>query len=393
MSLSLFPQETKARSASYYYDKGEESLLNKSYKTALAQFNECLRIDPYYMSAYYSRAIARDHLGDKQGALTDYNIYLETKPLDKEALFSRAVARYDFGQWAMSKEDFLSLLKLPPGGETNTVYFQIGREDIGASKGFTTSGSLTPTYFNYLGLIETKLSDFTMALHYFDSAIRLSSANPDLFLNRGIARQNSGDTLGAKSDFEVALQINPDSYMASHNLAVLSVASQNNEQSEKLLTEAIEKNPTLPFSYAERGSLRMKTGNLPGALQDYSEAIRLDPGEPEYWLNRGIIKEQLNDYRGALADYQQAIKLKPDYEKVWLNHGNALVKLNRVKEAIEDYTVAITYYPEYGLAYYNRSVAYHRLAKKAEACKDLTQAIALGMKVEPGMLAKICTDK
>ncbi|MBK8292982.1 MAG: hypothetical protein IPK96_20630 [Flammeovirgaceae bacterium] len=84
------------------------------------------------MAAYYSRAIARDHLGDKQGALTDYNIYLETKPLDKEALFSRAVARFDFGQWAMSKED-------------------------------------------------------------------------------------------------------PDSYMASHNLAVLSVASQDNELSEKLL--------------------------------------------------------------------------------------------------------------------------------------------------------------
>lgn len=117
VSFSVFPQEAKAKSASYYFDKGEESLLNRSYKTALAQFNECLRIDPYYMAAYYSRAIARDHLGDKQGALTDYNIYLETKPLDKEALFSRAVARFDFGQWAMSKEDFLNLMKLPPEAE------------------------------------------------------------------------------------------------------------------------------------------------------------------------------------------------------------------------------------------------------------------------------------
>jgi hypothetical protein len=55
--------------------------------------------------------------------------------------------------------------------------------------------------------------------------------------------------------------------------------------------------------------------------------------------------------------------------------------------------VAITYYPDYGLAYYNRSVAYHRLGKKVEACKDLTQAIAFGIKVEPGMLVKICADK
>lgn len=389
----VFAQETKSRSASYYYTKGEESLLTKSYKTALAQFNECLRIDPYFMPAYHSRAIVREHLGDKQGALTDYNIYLEKQPTDKEVLFSRAVARYDFGQWAMAKEDFLNLLKIPAGGETNTVYFQIGREDVGASKGFTTSGSLTATYFNYLGLIETKLNNYTGAVYYYDSALQLSPSNPDLFLNRGLARQNLGDTVAAKADFEQTLKINPDSYMASHNLAVLSAASNNSEQSEALLTEAIDKNPTLPFSYAERGSLRMKTGNQSGALQDYTEAIRLEPTEPEYWLNRGIIKEQLNDFQGALSDYQQALNLKPDFDKGWLNHGNALVKLKRPKEAIEDYTVAITYYPDYGLAFYNRSIAYQRLGKKTEACNDLTRAKALGIVIDSVMNLKICGNK
>jgi tetratricopeptide (TPR) repeat protein len=124
MTLNLFAQtETRPRNSSHYYEKGEEALRSKSYKTALAHFNECLRLSPYFMDAYYSRAMAREGLGDKQGALTDYNIYLESKPEDKEALFSRAVSRYDYGQWAVAKEDFLKLLSLPEGGETNTVYF------------------------------------------------------------------------------------------------------------------------------------------------------------------------------------------------------------------------------------------------------------------------------
>ena len=390
--LPALSQETKARSAAYYFQKGEESLQNKSYKTALAHFNECLRLSPYFMEAYYSRALTREGLGDKQGALTDYNIYLEAKPEDKEALFSRAVTRYDFGQWAAAKEDFQKLLTMP-GGETNTVYFQSGAGGDGVTRAFTAQGNLTATFLNYLGLTETKLKNFKVAQLHFDSAIHINPTNPDLFLNRGLTKLLASDSVGATSDFKQTLILNPESSLAKHNLAILSTNTSNTFESEKLLTEAIENDPKLPYSYAERAVIRMKSGNWKGALTDYTEAIKLDTKEADYWLNRGIIREQHNDLNGALNDYKQVLTLSPNYEKGWLNHGNALVKLNRMTEAIEDYTAAITFYPDYGLAYYNRSIAYHRLGKKVEACKDLTQAIVLGMKVEQSMRAKICTDK
>jgi tetratricopeptide (TPR) repeat protein len=378
------------RNASYYFEKGEEALKSKSYKTALAHFNECLRISPYYMEAYYSRAIAREGLGDKQGALTDYNIYLETKPEDKEALFSRAVARYDYGQWAVAKEDFLKLLTMPEGGETNTVYFQTNQSADGATKIFTAHHNLKSTILNYLGLIETKLKNYPQAIQYFNSAISIHSNEPDYYLNRGITNMLAGDSANAITDFEYTLSINPESSLARHNLAVLKKSTTTNTDTETLLTEAIDKNPKQPYSYAERGMVRMKAGNLNGALQDYDEALKLDPKEPDYWLNRGLIKEQLKDLTGALADYQQVITLRADYEKGWLNHGNLLVKLNRLQEAVEDYTVAITYYPEYGLAYYNRGLTWHRLGNKMEACKDIEQAIRLGMNVPEKAMTTIC---
>jgi len=115
------------RTAQYFFDKAEsahtarsyKTALARSYKTALAHLNECLRLDPYFMEAYFNRAQVREALGDKQGALTDYNIYLERNPENKEALFSRAVSRFEYGQWAMAKEDFQKLLKLAISGETN----------------------------------------------------------------------------------------------------------------------------------------------------------------------------------------------------------------------------------------------------------------------------------
>lgn len=381
-------QEVKSRSAVYYFEKGEDALKSKSYKTALAHFNECIRLSPYYMDAYYSRALVRESMGDKQGALTDYNIYLDAKPEDKEALFSRAVGRYNYGQWAVAKEDFQKLLTMP-GGETNTVYFQSDYSGGGVTKAFTAQDNLTPTFLNYLGLIETKLTNYKIANEHFESAIKLNPSNADFYLNRGLAKLLAGDSAAAKSDFQQTLTLNAESSLAKHNLAVLTSYSDNSSEKEKLLTEAIESNP-LPYSYAERGSLRMKTGNLAGALSDYSEAIRLDPTEVDYWLNRGIVKEQSNDVKGALADYKRVLELKPDYEKGWLNHGNASVKLNRLSDAIEDYTVAITYYPEYGLAFYNRALTYHRMGKKELACKDLTIATRYMIVVEQKIFDAIC---
>jgi tetratricopeptide (TPR) repeat protein len=390
----LFAQTLRSHSsANYYYEKGEEALKKHAYKTALGHFNECLRIDPYFMIAYYSRAITREGLGDKQGALTDYNIYLEARPEDKEALFSRAVSRYDFGQWAVAQEDFLKLLKLPAGGETNTVYFQTSQSADGITKAFTAQNNLKGTILNYLGLIETKLENFEEAIGYFNRAIDLNPTDPDYFLNRGITHLTKGDSINAVKDFEETLRLNPESSLARHNLAIVNKSNSYVNDSETLLNEAIEKNPALPYPYAERGLLRLKKGDQIGALEDYNEAIKINPKEPDYWLNRGIIKEQSKDLQGALEDYKQVITLKPDYEKGWLNHGNVLVKLNRFEDAIEDYSVAIFYYLEYGLAYYNRGIAYHRIGKLNEACNDLTKAKSLQIKVDPKMMSKICHTK
>ncbi|MCW5910867.1 MAG: tetratricopeptide repeat protein [Cyclobacteriaceae bacterium] len=383
----LWAQEK--RTAQHYFDKGESAFTVRLYKTALAHFNECLRLDPYFMQAYFSRGQVREALGDKQGALTDYNIFIEINPENKEALFSRAVSRFEYGQWAMAKEDFIKLLTLPAGGETNTVFFQTQEGDDGAGRAFSAGNNLRPMLFDYLGQIELKLKNYAQAVTCFDSAIMLEPDQPNFFLGRGLALQQAGDSSKARLDFKRVLQMDTDNSLARHNLALLG-NDHHSAETEKLLTEAIEANPKLPYSYAERGLLRLNSGNLQGALSDYNEAIKIEAGNHEYYLDRGLIKERMHDFAGALADYKQVIILKPEFEKGWLSHGNVMVKLNRFNDAIEDYTTALTYYPEYGLAFYNRAQAWHRLGKYTEACSDLKQAKELGVPVHAKTEAVIC---
>ncbi len=372
------------------FDLGELAIEKKAYKTALAHYNECLRLDPYFWDAYHSRAFTKEKLGDTKGALTDYNIFIQSKPENMEALFTRAILRYNYGQWAVAKEDFIKLLKTK-SGETNTVFYQTDQTG-NTNKMITVQGNMKANYLNYLGLIDWKMNNYKSAIKYLDSAIKDNPKEADFWINRGLVKQSSRDTAGAVQDYKSALALDMEHPIASHNLAVLSGFQGDQKEAEKLLTEAIEKNPKLSYSYEERGYLRMKSKNWKGALTDFNDAILLAPAEPDNWLNRGITKEKLKDFNGAMTDYTQAIKLKIDYERAWLNRGNLLVKLNRIKEALEDYSLAITYYPDYGLAFYNRALAHHKMGKLKEACADLLQAQKLRTQIEPKIMASICKN-
>ena len=375
------------KSADYYFFEGEKALEENKYMQALAHYNECLRIDPYYMEAYHSRGSAKEGLGDIKGALTDYSIYVEKRPTETDALFSRGVLRYKLGQYLPARQDFMSLLKLPPG-ETNKIFF---RQDAGGTdKIFTMQGANHSSSFNYLGLIETKMKNYKKAIEYMDSALRLDPSEPHYFVNRGIVKEHLQDTVGAIADYQRALAIDPSEGIAIHNLAVIKRSRGLENESERLLDQAILQNPSLPYPYAARAYYRLNHKDLKGALEDYEKVIELDNTDEESWLYRGMVKEKLKDDDGAFVDYTQAITLKNDYPRAWLTRGNLLTKLDRLSDALEDYAVAITWYPEYGLAFYNRAVTKQKMGKLKEACEDLLTAEKLAVKIQSGLKEKIC---
>jgi tetratricopeptide (TPR) repeat protein len=375
------------RNATYFFQKGEDAVDAQNYEAALAHFNECLRLDPYYMEAYYSRAQVRESMGDSKGAITDFSIYLESKPENTDALFSRAMLRYQYKQWVVAREDFLKLLLAPPG-ETKSIFFAPDKE--GGIAIATTQSNMTASILNYLGMVDTKLKNYKSAIQFLDSAIKLEPRNSELFVNRGWAHQEMQDTIQATTDYQKAMTLNPEGSLARYNLASLTAKKGNLKAGEKLLTEAITRNPEEPHFLIARAINATAQGNYPKALLDYNAAIQLDTSNPDAWMRRGLIKVKLKDLNGALVDYTQSIKLKDNNETVWLLRGDLMVQLNKVKDAIEDYTVAITHQPEYGIAFYHRGIARQRSGDLKEACEDLKQAQSLKVKVDEKSMSLSC---
>ena len=371
------------------HKEAEGALAKKQLSKALSILNECLRTDPYFYDAYYTRGLVREQLAEFDGALTDYNIYVEQMPDHTEALFSRATLRYKRGQYELAKVDFIKLISLPPG-ETTTVFFQQDQFASSTTRIFTTQGSSKAYIFNYLGLCETKLKNYEAAINALDSAIALNPTDADQLVNRGLAKENNLDKVGAIADYQLALTINPEHSLARHNLGALSGTQGSGEDSEKLLIESIEQNPNLPYPHAQLAYHKFNRGDFKGALEEYNLAINIDSTDANYLLNRGLVKEKLKDYEGSITDFTKAISLKPDYESAWFNRGNVFTKLNGLEEAIEDYSMAIFYNPKYTAAYYNRALNRNKLGITKEACEDLKKAEGLGMSIKKSVELKIC---
>jgi tetratricopeptide (TPR) repeat protein len=378
------------RDAATNFADGEHFMENNEWEAAHASLNTCLQIDPAFADAYYARGLVREHLELFAEALTDFSIHLALKPDHIEALFKRAQLHYQLKHYSLAKEDFLKLLEFP-AGETSTIFFERSNFNGGVNQIFTAQGSGKKRIYNWLGLTETALQEYTQALIHFDSAIRLSPRDPDLYVNRGIAFEKNGDFNMAKTAYVKALEINSNHALAYFNLHALS-PKLNQTHSIELLDSAIANNTTLPYAYAERGYIYLNKGKYLEALIDYKQAIDINPKEADYYLNRGVIYEKLKRFEHAYTDYSIAVQLDEGLVSAWLNRGNVLLKLKKEKLAIGDYSAAIAFEPDYAAAYYNRGLAYYQLKQYAEACSDLRTAKRLGQALPASLESKVCIN-
>ena len=98
--------------------------------------------------------------------------------------------------------------------------------------------------------------------------------------------------------------------------------------------------------YYKRGLRKRQSGDIKGAISDYSKAIEIDPTFFEAFYNRGNAKSfGLRNFSSAISDYTQAIQLNPNEERiasVYGNRGISKIQLKDVQGACSDWRKAFS---------------------------------------------------
>ena len=130
------------------------------------------------------------------------------------------------------------------------------------------------------------------------------------------------------------------------NLANRQATNGKTKEAESLYSRAINLNPNLYQAYFGRGLIRLKTGDLTGALADFEQTGSLAPFSRGWLVHRGIVHERMGDREKALEDFQQAIVLDPTDPLAFYELATVLEEKKEFEAASELYQRALKLRPD-----------------------------------------------
>jgi protein O-mannosyl-transferase len=143
-----------------------------------------------------------------------------------------------------------------------------------------------------------------------------SFAQESLDLPRGSAEEMAAIN-AATEQFKMVLVLEPQDNDAIYAVAQSLERGGDLNGAEKVYTDAIARYPEIAANLlVERGNLRARQGNWPGARQDFLDAIKATPGdvEPHYFL--GMLYKMLGDRPDAIAELKAAANIDSKYKDV-----------------------------------------------------------------------------
>jgi len=190
-----------------------------------------------------------------------------------------------------------------------------------------------------------------------------------------------GKLLDAEQLYLTALQLDPDSAEAHHNLGTALVQLNRLEESIVHFEKAIGIRPDSPETLTNLGNVLARLNRLEQSIAQFEKALEVSRHSAEPYLracyNMGVSLQALNQHKEAIPHYARAIAIKPNYIEALSCLGDALMKCNRPKEALKHYERVATITPGLAAAQNNLGIALHALNLEIEAIEHFKKALAI----------------
>ena len=177
-SIQLYSDKTDFyNKADAYYNRATvKVIMSMDYNGAIADLTKAIELDPNYARLYYQRALCKQVLDDINGSLMDYNKVL--------TLFTNSSLKEREAKVGAS----ISVAD-------NPKRFKLDNLSLADISGLAYSNR---------GVIKTSLNDFSGAVSDFNKAIELDPNDGELYYNKAISKYYNNDLKGACADWKKA---------------------------------------------------------------------------------------------------------------------------------------------------------------------------------------------
>lgn len=261
-----------------YMGIGRNANAQKRYEDAIKQFDYVVKLEPNYSSAYSFRAESYIGLKKYNEAIDDV---ISALGIDRDRK-----AFYELQELADSAfEQTVAKLKVQKIKEPNEqswdydlgiVYERAAKynkaiayykESLEKESNIITASRISSCYDD--------LGDYDKALEYCNQAIALDSVKTNYLYEKANILDNAGRT----------------------------------QEAIKTMSDYIANTPDEPAGYYQRGWFKDHSGDIEGALEDYTMAITLQPNVAYVYLNRGVLYRLKGENAKAESDFKQVVRL------------------------------------------------------------------------------------
>ncbi|NXI59018.1 TTC6 protein, partial [Chloroceryle aenea] len=402
----------------------------KQYQEAIQHFTDAIEIDPLNVRAYVCRAQAYHKIHNLPNAVKDINRAIHLYPNKSQLRILRGqylmeLKEYELASLCihqvaeMAEESFVfqpvqqaliqsfchnydkaieCLREATATQPEPSMFVILGKIQMNAKKTkdavksfkkalklLTTSAKILPNTFEaaeiyYLtGLCYMEQKSSLQAHDAFSMAIRLHSAYPDAFCQRGLCRMQLRQANCIK-DFNRALALCPSHFQAYMSRAAYYGSQGRYSKAILNCNEAIKILPNSVQAYFYRGTLKYQNKTFRAAIEDLSKAIDLDKTCGLAYYNRAVCYHEIKDFRKALKDYGVVLLLQLSKEiafKVLINRGLLYMELDDYGNACEDFKEAALLSPGDSQIFQALGICYHRLHEFEEAVRSFDQVLKL----------------
>lgn len=352
-------------------------------KDAAAWFERELQKRPTAF-AYLGRGLARDDMGDVDGALADFTASLRLEPRSQRAYRGRAVAYFEKREMVLALNDLQTAIDM---GATSALLLSTRgavrsemRDYRGALDDLTQALQMDPRdadAYSNRGAVHVKLGKLKHALTDLNRAVSLAPRNPQAYANRGwilVLEHRYDESL---KDFDEAVRLDPNFVRVRVNRGDSWALQGKLDRAITEYDEAIRLDPKFDAAWRRRAAAQRRSGNLPQAARDVNQAIRIAPNESENYCERARLDDVCVDYQAMLKDATKATELDPRNETAFECKACAHSLLGDVAGSIADFSRAIELTPNNGKRYLQRAQMLIALAEYRKALADFDAAVRL----------------
>lgn len=254
-------------------------------------FSEAIALDSKNLDAYFYRGLAKNNIGDFNGAILDYTkvVFYEPSP---DVYFNRGNSKYSLMDFYGAKKDFENALRLNPEFLKARYSLAVTLNDMNDFEGALSTlndpivAKSAPILLQ-IARAHTGLKDYTNALLNYNIAISIAP-HTETYFARGIFYMNINYYQKANDDLNMALRLDETNILA----------------------------------YFFRGISSFFLGEYKNALTDFNNSVTFDNTDFDALIGLAFTYYKNNDIENAKLNFSKAKSILS---------GNDVSKINNIE--------------------------------------------------------------